>query len=223
MPPSSSAEEAFFTALRSGLPSLLPEFLAKQRWFGGKARTIRSVEVRDIVPFYPQTLRCYFVLAWVEYSSGPAETYDIPLVRVADESADPGASWLRVQTGSLPEDIVLKDALTDEAFLTGLLEAMARGASLRGARGQIRSVSTPAFHFLWQPTQDPLTPSLMNAEQSNSSVVYGKRLVLKMFRRVEEGLNPDLEIGFFLTAKTSFRNVPPLAAYLEYLNQTGTS
>ena len=49
----------------------------------------------------------------------------------------------------------------------------------------------------------------MNREQSNSSVVYEKRLVLKIFRRLEKGLNPELEIGAFLTAKTSFRNVPP--------------
>ena len=61
----------------------------------------------------------------------------------------------------------------------------------------------------------------MHAEQSNSSVVYEKRLVLKIFRRLEEGVNPDLEIGSFLTGKTSFRNVPPLAGYLEYLGDGG--
>ena len=92
-----------------------------------------------------------------------------------------------------------------------------------GIRGQIRAVPTSALESLWRPSQGPLTPSLMNAEQSNSSVVYDKRLVLKMFRRVEPGLNPDLEIGVFLMEKSSFRNVPPLAGYIEYLDEHGAT
>ena len=71
-------------SLKSGLPSALPQFLARQRWFGGKARTIRSVEVSDIVPFFSGTLRSCFILAQVEYTSGPADTYDIPLVWAQD-------------------------------------------------------------------------------------------------------------------------------------------
>ena len=101
-----------------------------------------------------------------------------------------------------------RDALTDEQFLNHLLEAIAKGLSVPGDRGHVRAVATAALQSLWQPSQGPLVPSVMNREQSNSSVVYENRLVLKMFRRLEEGLNPDLEIGAFLTAKTSFRNVP---------------
>ncbi len=189
----------------------------KQRWFGGKARTISSVEVSDIIPFHSDSLRSYFILAQVTYSSGPGETYDIPLVPAPDGAAQLDySSLLRIQPGSFPEEIVLKDALTDENFLAHLLDAIANGVSLRGARGIVRAVSTAALQSLWQPSQGLLTPSVMNAEQSNSSVVYEKRLVLKIFRRLEEGLNPDLEIGSFLTGRTSFRNVPPLAGYLEY-------
>jgi maltose alpha-D-glucosyltransferase / alpha-amylase len=224
MPTSSSPEDSFLAALKSGLPSALPQFLGKQRWFGGKARTIRSVEVSDLVPFYSDTLCSYLILAQVKYASGPAETYHIPLVRAPHEPAQSSiSSLLRVRAGSFPEEIVLKDALTDEQFLARLLEAMAQGVSLRGSRGQVRAVSTPALQSIWQPTQGPLTPSAMNAEQSNSSVIYERCLVLKIFRRLEEGLNPDLEIGSFLTKKTSFRNVPPLAGYLEYLNEERTT
>ena len=70
MPTSSFPEGLFVAALKDGLPSTLPEFLLKQRWFGGKARTISSVEVSDIVPFHSAGLRSYFVLAQVKYASG---------------------------------------------------------------------------------------------------------------------------------------------------------
>ncbi len=222
MPIKPSSEDLFLAAVKSGLPSALPHFLTKQRWFGGKARTIRSVEIPDIVPFFSGALRCFFVLAQVEYTSGPADTYDIPLVWAEDGTPLNGSSCLRVKAGS-SDEIVLRDALTDEQFLNHLLEAMAKGLCVPGARGHVRAVATAALRSLWQPAQGPLVPTVMNREQSNSSVVYENQLVLKMFRRLEEGLNPDLEIGAFLTAKTSFRNVPPLAGYLEYRNEAGTS
>jgi maltose alpha-D-glucosyltransferase / alpha-amylase len=223
MPTTSSSEDLFLAALGVGLPSALPEFLVKQRWFGGKARAISSVEVSDIIPFHSVSLRSYFILAHLNYTSGPVETYDIPLVPAPDGPAQlDTSSLLRIQPEHFPEVIVLKDALTDENFLAHLLDAIANGVSLRGARSQVRAVSTPTLQALWQPWQGPLTPSVMKVEQSNSSVVYEKRLVLKIFRRLEEGVNPDLEIGSFLTGKTSFCNVPPLAGHLEYLGEEGT-
>jgi maltose alpha-D-glucosyltransferase / alpha-amylase len=220
----SAPEESFLAALHRSLPQILPEFLLHRRWFGGKARVIQSVEISDVVPVYRQTLRWYLVLARVRYAGGAAETYDIPVVRVPHETAqinrDP-ASVLNFRRDMSSEDVVLADALSDEQFLRCLLNAIAQGACFRGARGEVRAVSTNALTSLWQPSQAPLSPSLMNAEQSNSSVVYGQRLVLKIFRRVEEGLNPDLEIGSFLTEKTSFRNVPAVAGYLEYVSHDG--
>jgi maltose alpha-D-glucosyltransferase / alpha-amylase len=224
MPTSSSSEDLFLAVLKGSLPSALPQFLVRQRWFGGKARTISSVEVLDIVPFHSGTRRAYLILAQVRYTSGPAETYDIPIVWAPEGQAPlSDLLLLRIQPANFPDEIILKDALMDENFLAYLLDAIANGVSLRGARGVVRAVSTPALQSLWQPSDGPLLPSVMNAEQSNTSVVYEKRLVLKIFRRLEQGLNPDFEIGSFLTGKTSFRNVPPLAGYLEYLSETGAS
>src|SRR6478672_11945282 len=202
MPTSSLPEDSLLATLKNGLPSALPQFLVRQRWFGGKARTIRSVQLSDVVPFYYGTLHSYLILAQVEYAGGAAETYSVPLVRVSDVLVQPGnSSLLTVRPEDFTEEIGLKDALTDQQFRACLLEAMAKGVSLRGGRGRVRAVSTPALQALWQSSEGSLTSSLMNAEQSNSSVVYEKRLVLKMFRRLEEGLNPDLEIGSFLTGK----------------------
>ena len=98
MPTSLSPEDLFLAALKGSLPSALPQFLVKQRWFGGKARTILSVEVFDIIPFHPSSLRSYFILAQINYTSGPVETYDIPLVPAPDGAAQLDySSLLRIQ------------------------------------------------------------------------------------------------------------------------------
>ena len=216
----SSPEKSFLAALQYDLPSRLPQFLLQQRWFGGKARQIRSVEILDIVPLHLNAVSSYLILARVKYAGGPVETYALPLVRISGEA---DGSMLRIQSHNFSGEIILKDALTDEHFLAHLLDAIAKGVSWPGIKGQIRATPTSVLPSLWQPAQGPLTPSVMNAEQSNSSVVYDKRLVLKLFRRVEPGLNPDLEMGSFLTEKSSFRNVPPLAGYLEYLDEQGAT
>lgn len=214
-------EESFLAALYRSLPEVLPEFLVHRRWFGGKARAIESVEISDVVPIHRPTGRWYVVLAKVGYVGGSSETYNVPLVKLSpDINRDP-AAVLKFRPESNADEIVLADALADKEFLRCLLEAIAPGACFVGVKGQIRAVSTSALATLSPPLQPPLPPSLMNAEQSNSSVVYGQRLVLKIFRRVEEGLNPDLEIGSFLTEKTPFRNVPVVAGFLQYATPEG--
>jgi trehalose synthase-fused probable maltokinase len=224
MAASSIAEESFIAALKGRLPQLLPEFLTHRRWFGGKARRIRAIEIVDVVTVHRDLFRGYLVLVQVSYDGGANDTYDIPLVRVpggeTQRIPDP-ASVLRFRHESLPEEIVLVDALSDDQFLGCLLDAIAQGTAFRGTRGELRAISTKALAALWQPAQGPLAPSLMKAEQSNSSVAYGQRLVLKIFRRVEQGINPDLEIGLFLTQRSAFPNIPPVAGHLEYLSDNG--
>ena len=84
MSTSSLPEKSFLAALQTHLPVALPQFLLQQRWFGGKARPIQSVEIPDIVPL--NLVSSYLVLARVNYASGPVETYALPLVRYLGRS-----------------------------------------------------------------------------------------------------------------------------------------
>src|SRR5258705_4678612 len=144
MPTNSSPEKSFLVALQTHLPSALPEFLLEQRWFGGKARQIQSVEIPDIVPI--TTVNSYLIFARIDYSSGPVETYAIPLVRISSEGE---GSALRIDADNVSEGVILKDALTDRQFLSHLLDAIANRASWPGIRGQIRAVPTSALQSLW--------------------------------------------------------------------------
>src|SRR6476660_7048016 len=102
----SSPDKSFVESLRTHLPSVLLEFLAQQRWFGGKARAIESIQISDIVPL---DSLAHLILARVHYASGPDETYAIPLVRAAKEPAPP---YLKIPVHNSAEEIFLKDALT---------------------------------------------------------------------------------------------------------------
>jgi maltose alpha-D-glucosyltransferase/alpha-amylase len=220
----SVATNELLAGFRESLPPILPDFLVQRRWFGGKARVIQSVEVSDVVPLLSTDPRVYLFLIHIEYTTGFGEMYALPLRLAMDEEQSPAgepAPSLRINWEGSSGKIVLYDALSNQPFLTFLLEAVARGDRFPGARGEVRAVSGAALRSMWEPSQGPLAPSLMKVEQSNSSVVYANRLVLKLFRRLEEGLNPDLEIGSFLTEKTEFRNVPMLAGHLEYVSNEG--
>ena len=220
----SVATNELLAAFGKSLPPILPDFLAQRRWFGSKARVIQSVEVSDVVPLVSNDPLVYLFLIHIEYATGLGETYALPLTLAVDEEQSPGgepAPSLRINRESSSGKIVLYDALSNQPFLTFLLGAISRGDRFPGVRGEVRAVSGAALRSIWEPSQGPLAPSLMKAEQSNSSVVYANRLVLKLFRRLEEGLNPDLEIGSFLTERTEFRNVPLLAGHLEYVSNEG--
>ena len=86
----------------------------------------------------------------------------------------------------------------------------------RGIEGEIHAASTGVFLSLCGASSGALQPKPIKAEQSNSSIIYGDRVILKFFRRVEAGENPDLEIGRFLTERKNFPHIPAVAGWLDY-------
>ena len=160
----------------------------------------------------------------VDYVEGRPETYALPLTFAA------GGRAVEVE-GVLPQAIVarlhmngdegvLYDALWDKSFSLGLLGAIANHQRFTGRNGDIEASPTHAFRHLLPSVEEVDEPAIMKAEQSNTSVVYGNRLILKLFRRLEEGINPDLEIGRFLTER-GFAHIPPVAGALEYRRSDG--
>ncbi len=104
-----------------------------------------------------------------------------------------------------------------------LVQLIESGKVIPGEFGELRGVQTTAYARLSPEPVATLRPKPVGAEQSNTSIIYGDRLILKFFRRIQEGINPDLEIGQFLTEKTSLKGVPPLAGTLEYQSRDGRS
>ncbi len=207
---------------RGELERAINRFLPSRRWFAGKARVIRLVSVIDSLPLtgVRSSIPARVLIVRVEFTEGEAETYSVLLSIMEGERAEYLlADSPRSVVAHLPrrgETAVLADALVDPDVCKELLEAVRRRRTLRGRDGG-RLVGRPAPALRRAlGTQESPEPSIFRAEQSNTSVLFGQSLILKLFRRVEPGVNPDLELGRFLTDRTSFENTPAVAGSLEY-------
>src|SRR5262249_37793738 len=114
---------------------------------------------------------------------------------------------------ALPPSEQAVDAFDDPAFDRALLDVVRRGDEVRGERGRV--VGRPSRAFPVEMSGD-VTARRLQGEQSNTSLVFGDQVVMKVLRRLAEGLNPELEITRFLTEHTTFRGTPRLAGALEY-------
>jgi maltose alpha-D-glucosyltransferase/alpha-amylase len=213
-------EGVFANAARDKLEEALPDYLAPQRWFGAKARKVKSAEiVQDFRVRYGDKA-AHVCLAKVEFAEGPPDTYLLPLAFASGDLAvhlleeSPHAVVARVQGET---EGLLFDALTDPAFCAMILDSV-RGNRPFEEADNPQLVST-AFSTLgpWiqQAPEAPVNPAISRAEQSNTSIVYGNRLIAKVFRRIEEGVNPDLEIGRYLSEKRGFAHTPQTLGAVE--------
>ncbi len=215
-----SWEGVFRGRARAALETALPGFLLARRWFAGKARRIRSTEVLDAVavPAGPQSPR--IALVRVSFAQGEPETYALPLAFAAGEKAgevrasSPGAVVAALEAGGVGG--VLYAAERDPGFAQALLDAIRRGRRFRGAEGEILAWPTRTFRRVAVAEGEGLAPSLLSAEQSNTSIRFGTRFILKLFRRAEAAPNPDVEVGAFLTDRAGFSHTPPAYGGLEY-------
>ena len=196
----------------------LDHFLRERRWFGAKGRRAVSVAIVDVVRVEHEGHRA--AVARVEVRFGDeTQVYQLPLAacRSDDGQPSPKAVIARVETPS--GSGLLFDAAEDERFRAAIAAGFARGRVFEGERA--RWVIEPVAGA--QPARiDARTPSRISAgEQSNTSIVYGDGAILKLFRRLEEGENPDVEIGRFLTTRTRFRNTPALLGTIVFDDRGG--
>ncbi len=201
----------------------LPAFLAKQRWFGAKTRQIEQVHVVDwaTLDSANSAASAAVVVLDVSYASGAPETYCVPLGMTFgdDAAALRQASPNAVVISALSPDGtagVLHDAVFDDAACSKILSILEESRELPAQHGVIRGVPAPAFETARGNAAEALPPKRSSAEQSNTSILYGSRLILKLFRRLQTGPNMDCEIGDYLTNAAHFTGVPPFAGSIEY-------
>ena len=213
---------------RAEFERALARFLPSRRWFAGKARVIRAVDIIDCIPLTNarSPLGARVLIVRVEFGEGEAETYSVPLSLVEGERAenllDDSPRSVVVRIHRRADSAVLAEGLVDPEVAREFLEVVRGRRIVRGtAGGRLAGRPTPALRAALNGELPP-EPSIFRAEQSNTSVFFGQTLIMKLFRRVETGVNPDLELGLYLGERSAFANTPPVAGSLEYTAEGGT-
>ena len=203
---------------------LLPEFLPRQRWFGSKSRHITATTVLDwgVLQSTPHgDTPGSVALAFIEvtYATGEPEIYLLPLkIMLGDEAEALRESAPTAIIGALlsPSGTgVLADALYGNEAASALLAIIERAGEISMQKGVLRGTPSNIYSEL-RGDAGQLPPRRSSAEQSNTSIFFGDRLIMKLFRRQQFGDNPDVEIGRFLTEETAFRNIAPFGGSVEY-------
>ena len=206
------------------LAAVLPAFLSSRRWFAGKARQIRVAAVLDAAAVPLPDGDAWIALVGVSYTEGEDETYALPIAFASGERAGRvrGARSpsliAELDAGGVPG--LLYGAEGDPELARALLHAVVHGRRFAGAAGEVVAASTSALASRITAAQGR-EPSLLSAEQSNTSIRFGDGFIMKLFRKVEPGVNPDLEVGLFLTERAVFPHTPPVCGSLEYRPQRG--
>jgi len=221
-----SPEQFFDDAALAQLASILPEYIAQRRWFRAKTRSIQKAEIEDVLAV-PGT-QSYLLIIRLDYSDGEPDNYVLTLALneagmdhaalnpAAAQNQDALAKY-RTEGGAEGE---LHEALSRPELRTALLNAVARSGVFPGRKGDLVAIQTGAFRDKCGDADLRVESSVSRAEQSNTSIIYGDRFILKLFRKIEPGINPDVEIGSFLTER-GFANTPAVLGQFEYRSKDG--
>jgi maltose alpha-D-glucosyltransferase/alpha-amylase len=204
---------------------VLPAFVAKRRWFGGKGERLARVALADHVE-WPGEGRSFLVtLVHVERERGERVTYFLPLDLLwgdpDGESLRAIAPYAIAKARRQAEVGVIADALGDEAFCRALLAAIAAGGELKTQHGTIRFFATEAYARIVSETSAPTQVSWPAQQSSNTIVLFGELLFLKVYRRLQAGINPEVEVGRFLTERAGFAYAVPVFGVVEYRSNEG--
>ena len=210
----------FAGRVRAQLAEVLLGYAAGRRWFRGKARPRKGARVADVVALDGARGTTQLVLLEVDYVEGDPELYVVPLAFVAGEEAGriarelPGAVVARLGVKDKSGDVeaLLVDGLAVDAAAL-LMQGVRKRQTLAGEHGQL--LSSAARLFKEVAGDDPLLPRPSEFEQTNSSVIIGDKMLLKVYRQLESGANPELELGAFLTEHGA-GNAPRMLAAIEY-------
>ncbi|WP_309085201.1 maltose alpha-D-glucosyltransferase [Chelativorans sp.] len=198
---------------------VLPQFMQRQRWYGAKGEDIRKAEIKEIARLGDEA--GLLSVVDVELSSSGRQRYLLPLTMLwGEENVQFGAPKLsatlaRVRKG--PQLGALIDGSYDDRFASELMRRMQENTEISVTGGTLRFYGNEQLAGM--EFAEP--PTALGGEQSNVSVAFGRQALLKIFRRLRPGDQPEVEVARFLTEVAGFRNTPAFLGMVEFEEEGG--
>ncbi len=215
-----AVEEAFSEEVLQKLYPLVPALLRGRPWFLGKHRYITGLSLHNALAL-PDT-SSHLLFLNVEYGDGDPETYFVPLSITHGEKAEailrerPEIVLAKVEVAGSETKTILYGAAFEREFGDGLLRAIVRRRRIKGEGGELVGAHTRDFRNAWTTAKSNLEPTPQQTDQCFTIINYGSDFVMKLYRELEDGINPGREIPEFLCEHTQFRALPAALGSLEY-------
>jgi len=198
---------------------ILPDYLMKMRWFGGKSRNMLALRIADHAEIPLEEGSAFLLLMEVTYESGLPELYQLAVAFSKSDSGDkleencPKSVIARIKVDG--NEGLLYDAVYGVQLQQEILQRMAGNHDIAMKGSDIQFSGSKALRK-YVKEHDKLKSRMLSAEQSNTSLVYDNAFFLKLYRKVDRAVNPDVEITHFLSEEAKFKNIPAFVGTVEW-------
>jgi maltose alpha-D-glucosyltransferase/alpha-amylase len=200
---------------------ILQPFMKKCRWFGGKAKVISKMSIHKVIPLKVEGETHFLTIIEVDYVQRLPEFYFLPMCFVPTESIFDRIEYTAQSVVSRAEiqgvTGFILDSSYDKTFRDFLFAGMDRKLRVKDDEGTLEFNSSVYAKL----NSEKVESKILKADQSNTAIIYNDQYFFKFYRKIENEINPDLEIVRFLSENTSFRNAPKYAGSIEYRDNEG--
>ena len=201
---------------------ILPSYIKGCRWFGAKTREIVMAEIVEDIAIGESLSASHLLLLEIHYTEDAPDLYLLPLSFASGDDAvkiaqdNPQAIIAQVK-GDDGEGIIF-DAVYDKSFQENIFSLISLNQKISGTKGKLIAYQGKIFN-VHKKKFSPHESRVLKADQSNTSFFYGQDFFFKLYRHLNKGINPELEIERFLTEKQSFPHIPALEGAIEYIEE----
>lgn len=201
---------------------ILPVFMKKCRWFGGKAKVVNKISIHKVIPLKIEGSMHYITLVEVHYVQRLPELYFLPMTFILSdyilERAEYTTQSIICRAEIQGKSGFIFDSSYDRVFRDFLLQSMDKRVTVEDSSGVLQFNSS-VFNKI--KIKDAVESKMLKVEQSNTSIIYNDQYFLKFYRKIEKEINPDLELVRFLSEHTNFAYSPRYAGSIEYKDADG--